>query len=176
MATGKADGFADDDPADAFIDMIYGLRRGYRQNARWLMNDLTTAKVRKFKDGQGNYLWQPSSQMGEPAMFMGYGHEADDWMPDVAANATPVAFGDFMRGYLIIDRIGIRVLRDPFTNKPHIQFLHDQACRRWCPELPGHQTDEDRGQLSRRPSAVHDNNGGGLRAAACHSDTRRRER
>ncbi len=122
IASGAAGDFAASDPSDAFIDMIYGLRRGYRQNARWLMNDLTTARIRKFKDGQGNYLWQPSSQAGEPATFMGYPHEADDWMPDVAANSLPVAFGDFRCGYLIIDRTGIRVLRDPYTNKPYVHF------------------------------------------------------
>lgn len=120
--SGAAGDFAASDPSDAFLDLIYSLRRGHRANARWLMNDLTTAQVRKFKDGQGNYIWQPSTQAGQPAILMGYPHETDDFMPDVGANAFPVAFADFRRAYVITDRVGIRVLRDPYTNKPYIHF------------------------------------------------------
>ncbi|MBP2303428.1 phage major capsid protein [Azospirillum picis] len=122
VTSGKADGFAASNPSDAFLDLIYALKRGYRQNASWLMNDATVGKIRKFKDGQGNYLWQPSALAGEPASFMGYPVVDDDNMPDVAADAFPIAFGDFKRGYLILDRIGVRVLRDPFTSKPNILF------------------------------------------------------
>lgn len=120
--SGAAADFAASDPSDAFLNLIFSLRRGYRSNATFVMNDLTTAKVRKFKDGQGNYIWQPSAQLGEPATLHGYAHESDDFLPDVGVNAFPVAFGDFRRGYLIVDRIGIRVLRDPYTNKPNVQF------------------------------------------------------
>lgn len=122
VISGHASGFASTNPSDAFLDLIYALKRGYRSNARWLMNDLTVAKIRKFKDGQGNYLWQPSAQAGEPAQFMGYGLVDDDGMPDVGADQFPVAFGDFRRGYLILDRRGVRVLRDPFTSKPNVLF------------------------------------------------------
>lgn len=122
IVSGAAADFAASDPSDQFLDLIYGLRSGFRQGASWLMNDLTTAKVRQFKDGSGNYLWQPSAQAGQPASLMGYAHRTDDWMPDVGANAFPVAFGDFRRGYVIIDRIGIRVIRDNLTNKPYVHF------------------------------------------------------
>jgi HK97 family phage major capsid protein len=122
VVSGHASAFAASNPSDAFLDLIYALKRGYRQNASWLMNDATVGKIRKFKDGQGNYLWQPSALAGEPASFMGYPVADDDNMPDVAANAFPIAFGDFKRGYLILDRIGVRVLRDPFTSKPNILF------------------------------------------------------
>ena len=122
IKTGGAASFAASNPADALIDLIHGLKRGYRQNASFLMNDMTLAAVRKFKDSNGLYLWQPSLQVGEPSSLLGYRVETDDNMPDLAANAFPVAFGDFKRGYLILDRAGIRVLRDPFTSKPNVLF------------------------------------------------------
>jgi HK97 family phage major capsid protein len=122
IKTGAAADFAASNPADALIDLIHGLKRGYRQNGAFLMNDMTLAAVRKFKDGQGNYLWQPSAQAGVPSTLLGYRVETDDNMPDLGANEFPVAFGDFKRGYLILDRVGIRVLRDPFTSKPNVLF------------------------------------------------------
>lgn len=115
-------GAAADISSDAVLDLIYGLPKKYRQNARFLTNNLTIAKLRKLKDGQGNYLWQPSAQAGQPATFHGYGLAEDENMPDVAANSVPLLFGDFKRGYLIIDRMGIRVLRDPYTKKPYVLF------------------------------------------------------
>lgn len=115
-------GAAADISSDAALDLIYGLPKKYRQNARFLTNNLTIAKLRKLKDGQGNYLWQPSAQAGQPATLHGYGIAEDENMPDVVANATPILFGDFKRGYLIIDRMGVRVLRDPYTKKPYVLF------------------------------------------------------
>lgn len=115
-------GAAADITSDAVLDLIYGLPKKYRQNARFLTNNLTIAKLRKLKDGQGNYLWQPSAQAGQPATLHGYGLAEDENMPDVAANALPIMFGDFKRGYLIIDRMGVRVLRDPYTKKPYVLF------------------------------------------------------
>lgn len=115
-------GAAADITADGMLDLIYSLKKGYRQNARFLTNNLAIAKLRKLKDGQGNYLWQPSAQAGQPATFLGYGISEDENMPDVAANATPILFGDFRRTYLIIDRMGVRVLRDPYTKKPYVLF------------------------------------------------------
>lgn len=115
-------GAATDISSDAVLDLIYGLPKKYRQNARFLTNNLTIAKLRKLKDGQGNYLWQPSAQAGQPATLHGYGLAEDENMPDVAANAIPVLFGDYKRGYLIIDRMGVRVLRDPYTKKPYVLF------------------------------------------------------
>ncbi len=115
-------GAAADISSDAVLDLIYGLPKKYRQNARFLTNNLTIAKLRKLKDGDGNYLWQPSAQAGQPATLHGYGLAEDENMPDVAANATPILFGDYKRGYLIIDRMGVRVLRDPYTKKPYVLF------------------------------------------------------
>ena len=115
-------GAAADIGSDAVLDLIYGLPKKYRQGAQFLTNNLTIAKVRKLKDGQGNYLWQPSAQAGQPATLHGYGLADDENMPDVAANSLPILFGDFKRGYLIIDRMGIRVLRDPYTKKPYVLF------------------------------------------------------
>jgi len=115
-------GAAADISSDAVLDLIYGLPKKYRQGAQFLTNNLTIAKVRKLKDGQGNYLWQPSAQAGQPATLHGYGIAEDENMPDVTANALPILFGDFKRGYLIIDRMGIRVLRDPYTKKPYVLF------------------------------------------------------
>lgn len=122
IKSGAAADFAASNPADNIIDLIHALKRGYRQNASFLLNDLTVSKIRKFKDGQGNYLWQPSTQAGVPPTLLGYRAETDDNMPDVAANAFALAFGDFRRAYLIVDRVGVRVLRDPFTSKPNVLF------------------------------------------------------
>ncbi|MEJ8570749.1 phage major capsid protein [Microbaculum marinum] len=109
--------------ADALTDLVYAIRQGYRQNARFLMNRKTQAVVRKLKSKTEElYLWQPSIQVGQPATLFGYPITDDDNMPDIGAEDVPVAFGDFQRGYLIVDRMGIRVLRDPFTNKPYVHF------------------------------------------------------
>lgn len=122
IATGASADFNTEDSADALIDVTVALKQGYRQNARWLMNRKVQGKVRKFKDDQDNYLWQPGIQAGQPATLLGYPIIDDDNMSDVGSNAYPVAFGDFQRGYLIVDRQGIRVLRDPYTAKPYVLF------------------------------------------------------
>lgn len=120
--SGGAADFAASDPEDVFIDLIHSLKAGYRQGARFVMNSATLAKVRKFKDGNGNFIWQPGLQAGQPDRLLGYAiTEAED-MPDVGAGEFPIAFGNFNRGYQIVDRIGTRILRDPFTNKPFVQF------------------------------------------------------
>lgn len=123
VKTGVADNFHATLPGDNLIDLIHALKRGYRQNATFLTNDLTVSKIRKFKDATtGAYLWQPSIQLGVPPTLLGYAVETDDNMPDVGSAAFPVLFGDFRRAYLVIDRVGIRVLRDPFTSKPNVLF------------------------------------------------------
>jgi len=122
VKSGKADGLAADDPADALLSQVYALKARWRNNARWIMNDLTTETVRKIKDGQGQYIWQPSVQVGEPSTLFGYAVEHDDHMPDIGAGKFPIAFGDFRSGYLVVDRLGTRVLRDPFSAKPKALF------------------------------------------------------
>lgn len=117
-----ASGLAAAISADNFIDLVYALPQAFQANAKWAMNRNTLAIVRKFKDADGNYLWQPSYVAGQPSTLLGYPVVEVPDMPNVAANAVPVLFGDFERTYLIVDRIGTRVLRDPFTNKPYVQF------------------------------------------------------
>ena len=108
--------------ADSVIDLVYSLPAEYTQGAGFMMNRKTLAAVRKLKDGQGNYLWQPSYQQDQPSTLCGYPvYEVAD-MPDVAANALCIAFGDFNRAYMILDRKGVSILRDPYTNKPFVQF------------------------------------------------------
>jgi len=122
MATGEAGALPALNPSDVLIDLVYTLKAGYRQNANWVMNRRTQAQLRKLKDADGNYLWQPSQQPGMRPSFMGFSLvEAED-MPDVAADATPIAFGDFRRGYLIVDRLGVNVIRDPYSAKPYVLF------------------------------------------------------
>jgi HK97 family phage major capsid protein len=122
IVSGAAADFASSNPWQALVDVQQALKVGYRPNARWLMNRATVGKVRKFVDANGLPLWQPSAQVGQPSSLLGYPVSEDDNVADVGANAYPVAFGDFRRGYLIVDRIGVRVLRDPYTAKPYVKF------------------------------------------------------
>jgi HK97 family phage major capsid protein len=122
IATGAAGAFPASNPSDVLVDLIYALKAGYRQNGTFVMNRKTQAAIRKFKDAQGNYLWQPPAQVNGRATLMTFPiTEAED-MPDIAANSFSIAFGDFRRGYLVVDRQGVRVLRDPFTAKPYVLF------------------------------------------------------
>ncbi|MEL6919588.1 MAG: phage major capsid protein [Pseudomonadota bacterium] len=123
VRTGVAGDFGTGDAgAGTLIDTIYALKAGYRQNAAWLMNRKTQAAVRKLKDADGNYIWQPPSAVGEKALLMGFAvSEAED-MPDIDTDANAIAFGDFKRGYLVVDRAGISVLRDPYSAKPYVLF------------------------------------------------------
>lgn len=126
VATGDAAGFqsttTEVNPADCLIDLYYGLKAAYRQNAAWLMSDKVMNTVRKWKDADGSYIWAPPSDSAAVSTILGKPVHTDDNMPAVGANAFPIAFGDFGRAYLIVDRFGIRVLRDPYTRKPYVQF------------------------------------------------------
>jgi len=122
VATGVAGALPASNPSDVLIDTVYALKAGYRQNATWVMNRKTQAAIRKLKDADGNYLWQPPATPGSRAILMGFPLvEAED-MPDAATDVTPIAFGDFSRGYLVVDRSGVRMLRDPFSAKPYVLF------------------------------------------------------
>ena len=110
------------DKPDALIDLKYGLGAPYRQNSTWLMNSQTAAVIAKLKDGQGNYLWREAMLASEPSTLLGRPVAIDENMPNIAAGMTPIAFGDFARGYVVNDRVGIRMLRDPYTNKPYVSF------------------------------------------------------
>ena len=122
VATGVAAAFPASNPGDVLIDFIAALRSAYRQNARVVMNRKTQGTIRKFKDSNGNYLWAPGLQAGAPASLLGYPVTSDDTMPDIGANSLSIAFGDFGRGYLVVDRAGVRVLRDPYSAKPYVLF------------------------------------------------------
>lgn len=122
IATGAAGAFKASGPSDALIDTIYALKAGHRQNASFVMNRKTQAAIRKFKDADGNYLWRPPATPGQAASLMGFAiAEAED-MPDIAADSFSIAFGDFRAGYLVVDRTGVRVLRDPYSAKPYVLF------------------------------------------------------
>ncbi len=122
IATGVAGAFAAANPTDKIVDLIYSVKAGYRQNARFMLNRSTQAVIRKFKDAQGNYLWQPAATADGNAMLLNLPVVESEYMPDVATDSYALAFGDFKRGYLIVDRVGIRMLRDPFTAKPYVLF------------------------------------------------------
>jgi HK97 family phage major capsid protein len=122
IPTGQADFDADPDAVDNFLDTVYALKTEYRQNARWLMNSTTAGRVRKFRDGDDNYIWQQSLISGQPSTLLGYPVDIAEDMPDVGDGEFPVAFGDFRRGYTIVDRIGVRVIRDPYSAKPYVAF------------------------------------------------------
>ena len=122
VASGAAGAFAATSPSDELVDLVYAVKAGYRQNGVFVMNRRTQAAVRKFKDSTGHYLWQPPAVAGGKASLMTFPViEAED-MPDIAANSLSIAFGDFNRGYLVVDRAGVSVLRDPYTAKPYVLF------------------------------------------------------
>lgn len=120
IATGAAGAFPASDPVDKLIDLIYTPKTQYRQNARFAMNRKTVSAVRKLKDDDGHYVWAPDEAGG--ATLLGYPISEIEDMPDIASDAFAIAFGDFARGYLIVDRAGVRVLRDPYTAKPYVLF------------------------------------------------------
>lgn len=122
IATGVSGALPASNPSDVLVDTVYALKAGYRQNASWVMNRKTQGAIRKLKDVDGNYLWQPSAIAGGKATLMGFNVvEAED-MPNIGANSMSAAFGDFSRGYLVVDRVGVRVLRDPYSAKPYVLF------------------------------------------------------
>ncbi|MBN9450615.1 MAG: phage major capsid protein [Bosea sp.] len=122
LNTGVAGAFPASNPSDVLVDLVYALKAGFRQNASFVMNRKTQGTVRKFKDSTGNYLWQPPASAGAPATLLGFPLvEAED-MPNIANNAVSIAFGDFRRGYLVVDRAGVRILRDPYSAKPYVLF------------------------------------------------------
>lgn len=122
VASGISGNFPSTNASDVLVDLIYAVNAGYRQNGVFVMNRKTQSTIRKFKDSTGNYLWQPPAAVGGRATLMTFPViEAED-MPDISPNSLSVAFGDFNRGYLIVDRAGVTVLRDPYTAKPYILF------------------------------------------------------
>lgn len=108
--------------ADELITLLYTLRKKYRSGAKWMFNNKTLSSIRLLKDTEGNYLWRPGIELGQPSNLLGYGIAENEQMPDMAAGASAISFGNFKRGYYILDRMGTRMLRDPYTNKPFVGF------------------------------------------------------
>jgi len=122
VTTGAAGAFAASNPSDSLFDLAHALKAVYRQNGSFVLNRKTLGVIRKVKDSTGNYIWQPPSVAGARSTLLNFPVvEAED-MPDIAANSLSVAFGDFQRGYAVVDRIGIRTMRDPFSTKPFVIF------------------------------------------------------
>jgi HK97 family phage major capsid protein len=122
VATGADGDFKATNSADAIVDLVYALEAGYRANAVFVMNSKTAGAVRKMKDADGRFLWSDGLAAGEPARLMGYPVLVAEDMPDIATDAHAVAFGDFRAGYTVAERPDLRVLRDPFSAKPHVLF------------------------------------------------------
>ena len=110
------------DEADALIDLVYALGAQYRANGTFVMNSKTAGTVRKMKDADGRFLWADGLAAGEPARLLGYPVLIAEDMPDIATDAMAIAFGDFAAGYTVAERPDLRVLRDPFSAKPHVLF------------------------------------------------------
>lgn len=123
VASGAANGFASTNPADKLIDLIFELKSGYRQNANFLMARRSMRDVRKLKDGQGNYLVDLRLRDGALVeSIFGFAVTTGEDMPAIAANAFPIAFGDFAEAYTIVDRLGTSVVRDNITQPGFVKF------------------------------------------------------
>lgn len=107
---------------DVLVNALYSLKAAYRANATWFMNRATFKLVRKLKDSDGAYLWQPGITVGQPASILGYAAASFEDMPDPASGSLSIAVGDMREAYQIVDRIGIRTLRDPYSAKPYVEF------------------------------------------------------
>jgi len=132
LKTGVDAAFAASDPQDILVDLVHALKARYRQGASFVMNSRTLASVRKFKDADGNFLWRPGLMAGQPDMLLGYPVVESEDMPDTdfdvdgggagVGGAFAIAFGNFERAYTLVERFGVRVLRDPYSNKPNVNF------------------------------------------------------
>ena len=121
-ATGTDGQFNNSTPGDNLINLVYSLGAQYRANASFILNSKTAGIVRTIKDAEGRFLWSDGLTQGEPARLLGYPVLVAEDMPDMAANSYSVAFGDFAAGYTIAERPDLRILRDPFSAKPHVLF------------------------------------------------------
>lgn len=122
IPTGAAADFATTNAVDCIISLVYALGADYRANASFIMNSKTAGAVRKMKDADGRFMWSDGLAAAEPARLMGYPVLICEDMPDIAANAYAIAFGDFKSAYTIAERPDLRILRDPFSAKPNVLF------------------------------------------------------
>ncbi len=109
-------------PYDVLVDLISKFKVGYLANSTWLMSPQTAGTLRKVKDQDGRFIWQDSLIAGQPSMLLGYPVELDENAPAIAADSLSIAFGDFSRGYVIVDRPGMQLVRDPYTKKGFTRF------------------------------------------------------
>lgn len=123
VPTGVNGGFATTNPADVLFDLVHKLRVGYHPKAHWIMPRAVADTIRKFKENSTQaYIWQPGLMQGQPSTLLGFPITLGEDMPAVATGSYSVAFGNFEEGYTIVDRIGLRILRDPYTGAPFIKF------------------------------------------------------
>jgi len=123
IASGKSAAFTSVAPSDALISLQHALKSQYRTGAVWLTNDTTLGVMRQMKDGSGAYyLWQPDTTAGFGGRFLGYGVEVDDNVADLGAGSLSLAFGNFARGYTIVNRAGTTLIRDNLTSKGVTKF------------------------------------------------------
>ncbi len=123
VATGNSGAFAASSPGDALIGLLHKLKAGYLPGAAWVMPRAVADAVRRFKESSTSaYIWQPGLQAGQPATLLGYPVYLGEDMPAMAADSLSVAFGNFAEGYTIVDRAGLRILRDPYTAAPFVKF------------------------------------------------------
>ena len=107
---------------NSLIDLVYKINSAYRAGSTWTMNSLTTGAVRKIKDTTGQYLWAPGLVAGQPDRLLGYPVETWEQMDNPGANAHPIGFGNYRRGYVLVDRVGMRITRDNVTNVGFVRF------------------------------------------------------
>jgi len=122
VSTGVSGGFDNAKPADCLYDIVHSVPQRYRKNGAFLMHRLTLSTVRRIKDENGDYIFQPRLSDGLEMRLLGYPVAECDSMPEVAANSASLVFGDFNRGYLIVDRQGVQIMRDPYSAKPYVLF------------------------------------------------------
>jgi len=119
--------------ADPLQDLLGAFRDQYLQGAQWVMRREVRTLIRKLKEATSDrYLWEPSLQAGQPDRLLGYPARTDQFMPALATGSLSLAFGDFREAYTIVDRIGIRTLRDPFTAKPYVKFYSTKRVGGGC--------------------------------------------
>tara|TARA_R110002073_G_scaffold70042_1_gene173416 strand:+ start:2795 stop:4003 length:1209 start_codon:yes stop_codon:yes gene_type:complete len=122
LATGVAGGWAASNPSDVLIDLVHALKTGYRAEAKFYMNTGLLSEIRKFKDADGHYLWRPGLESGAAATLLGYPVVEVADMPARAASSLSLCFANMKRAYSITDRMGTRILRDPYSHKPYVHF------------------------------------------------------
>lgn len=125
VPTGAAGAF-DTNPADALIDLVMSLKPAYRPNAAWLMPRAVANLIRRFKLTDGAYIWGQSLEAGQPDRLLGFPVRYCEDLPAVAADSLSIAFGDFLHGYTVIRRPGIKMLNDPYTAKPYVRLYAHQ--------------------------------------------------